>query len=166
MEIMHLRVYQIAPGIAVLWALLQCLFAMAQAYEGFGSTTNGGTGQPVYRVTNLSDGGTGSLRDALSQGSRYIIFDVAGDIALTSDLWVKGPYVTIDGTTAPAPGITLKNRALLIHGTKGAHDIIVRGIRSRNATGCDTCSSTGTGIGIGNDAYNVVIDQVSVQGFD
>ena len=138
----------------------------ASSYEGFGASTAGGTDRSVYRVTTLQDGGPGSLRDALSQGDRYIVFDVAGEIALTSDLWVRGAFTTIDGTTAPAPGITLKNRALLIHGSKGAHDVIVRGIRSRNASGCDSCASTGVGIGIGTDAYNVVLDRVSIQGFD
>ena len=139
---------------------------MAATIQGFGSMTKGGAGQPVYRVTNLKDSGTGSLRDAVSKGYRYVVFDVAGEINLSQDIWVKGSYITIDGTTAPAPGITLKDRALLIHGSKGAHDVIVRGLRSRQSTGCDSCSSTGVGIGIGTEAYNVVLDQVSIQGFD
>ena len=140
--------------------------AMAQTYQGFGASTPGGSGRPIYRVKNRSDSGSGSLRDALSQGNRYIVFDVAGEINLNQDIWVRGAFITIDGTTAPAPGITLKNRALLIHGNKGAHDVIVRSIRSRNASGCDSCSSTGAGISIGTDAYNVVLDQVSIQGYD
>jgi pectate lyase len=139
---------------------------MAATIQGFGSMTKGGAGQPVYRVTNLKDSGTGSLRDAVAKGYRYIVFDVAGEINLTQDIWVRGSYITIDGTTAPAPGVTLKYGALLIHGSKGAHDVIVRGLRSRNASGCDSCSSTGVGIGIGTEAYHVVLDQVSVQGFD
>jgi pectate lyase len=87
---------------------------------------------------------------------------VGGEIKLSNDIWVKGSFITIDGTTAPSPGITLKDRALLIHGHVGAHDVIVRGIRSRESQGCDSCTSTGAGIGIGNGAYNVVIDRVSV----
>lgn len=139
---------------------------MAATIQGFGSMTKGGAGQPVYRVTNLKDSGTGSLRDAVSKGYRYIVFDVAGEINLTQDIWVRGPFITIDGTTAPAPGVTLKYGALLIHGNKGAHDVIVRRIRSRNASGCDSCGSTGVGIGIGTEAHHVVLDQVSIQGFD
>jgi pectate lyase len=138
----------------------------APPYEGFGASTAGGAGRAVYRVTTLADSGAGSLRDAVSKGDRSIVFAVAGEIVLTSDLWVRGPFITIDGTTAPAPGITLKDRALLIHGSKGAHDVIVRGLRSRQSTGCDSCSSTGVGIGIGTEAHHVVLDQVSVQGFD
>jgi hypothetical protein len=46
----------------------------------------------------------------------------------------------------------------------GAHDVIVRGIRSRDSRGCDSCASTGGGFGIGSSAYNVVLDRVSAQG--
>jgi Carbohydrate binding module (family 6) len=138
--------------------------AAAAPVEGFGSTTKGGSGQAVYRVTNLNNSGTGSLRDAVAKGYRYIVFDVAGEIKLTDDLWVRGPFITIDGMTAPFPGITFKYGALLIHGSKGAHDIIVRSIRSRGSTGCDTCSTTGAGFGIGDSASNIVLDRVSVQG--
>jgi pectate lyase len=136
--------------------------AMAQTYQGFGASTSGGSGKPEYRVKTLADSGAGSLRDAVSKGSRYVVFDVGGEIRLSEDIWVKGSFITIDGTTAPAPGITLKNRSLLIHGSAKAHDVIVRGILSRNSQGCDTCSSTGVGIGIGTGAYNVVLDRVSV----
>ena len=130
--------------------------------EGFGGGTPGGAGQPVYHVQHLNDSGMGSLRDAVAQGHRYIVFDVGGEIKLSQDVWVKGAFLTIDGTSAPAPGITLKYGALLIHGSSGAHDIVVRGLRSRQAMGCDTCATTGAGMGIGAAAYNVVLDQVSV----
>ena len=126
------------------------------AYHGFGATTRGGAGHPVVRVTNLNDSGPGSLREALSQGHRTVVFDVAGDIELQDFLYVRGPYVTIDGFTAPAPGITLRNRGLIIRGNRGGHDIIVRGIRVRNAS-ID-------GIQVAAGAYNVVIDHVSVAG--
>jgi pectate lyase len=136
----------------------------AATYEGFGSTTRGGAGQPVYHVTTLKDSGAGSLRDAVSKGSRYIVFDVGGEIKLTSDMWVKGAFMTIDGTTAPSPGITLRYHGLMIHGSMGAHDVIVRGLRVRDSQGCDKCSESGAGIGIYHEAYNVVIDRVSVAG--
>jgi pectate lyase len=135
---------------------------MAQTVQGFGASTPGGSGKPVYRVKNLNDSGAGSLRDAVSQGNRYIVFDVGGEIKLSKDVWVNGAFLTIDGTSAPAPGITLKYGALLIHGSSGAHDIIVRGIRSRQSKGCDTCATTGAGIGLRRAAYNVVLDHVSV----
>jgi pectate lyase len=110
----------------------------------------------VVRVTSLDDAGPGSLREALAGGNRTIIFDVAGDIVLTNYLNVTGAFVTIDGLTAPSPGITLRNRGLIIRGKRGAHDVIVRGIRVRN--------SAIDGIQVAYGAYNVVIDHVSVAG--
>jgi hypothetical protein len=145
-------------------SLVDQAWAMAKTYQGFGASTLGGTGQPVYAVTNLNDAGPGSLRDAVSQEKRSVVFKVAGEIKLTNDIWVRGAFLTIDGTTAPSPGITLKNHGLLIRGHHGAHDIIVRGIRVRDSTGCDRCPTSGAGISISRGAYNIVLDHVSVQG--
>src|SRR5882724_4915652 len=126
-------------------------------YQGFGTRTVGGAGQPSYHVTNLNDSGPGSLRDAVSQGNRTVVFDVAGTIVLSDEIVIRSASITIDGFTAPTPGpgITLKNHGLIIRGT-GGHDVIVRGIRIRNAAV--------DGIWITDAAYNVVIDHVSVQG--
>jgi hypothetical protein len=139
-------------------------WATAKTYQGFGASTLGGTGQPVYAVTKLNDAGPGSLRDAVSQERRFIVFKVAGEIKLAKDVWVRGAFLTIDGTTAPSPRITLKNRGLLIRGHLGAHDIIVRGIRVCDSIGCDRCPTSGAGISVGRGAYNIVLDHVSVQG--
>jgi hypothetical protein len=130
--------------------------AALAAAQGFGATTPGGAGGAIVRVTNLNDDGPGSLRAAVAKGNRTVVFDVAGDIVLNDYLSVRGAFITIDGLTAPAPGITLRNRGLLIRGSRGAHDVIVRGIRVRN--------SPIDGIQIAYGAYNVVIDRVSVQG--
>ena len=127
----------------------------AGGYEGFGRNTTGGAGKPVYRVTNLNDSGPGSLRDAVSQGNRCVVFDVGGTISLGSELNLKGLNVTIDGLTAPAPGITLSNNVLGI-GVAGAGNVVVRGIRVRG--------TPGDGISVYN-ASNVVIDRVSVSDF-
>ena len=126
------------------------------AYQGFGATTPGGAGGTVVRVTTLSDSGPGSLREAVSQGNRIVVFDVAGRIELSTYLYVTGANITIDGFTARAPGITLANYGLIIRGNRGAHDVIVRGIRIRDAD-ID-------GIQVASGAYNVVIDHVSVAG--
>jgi hypothetical protein len=143
-------------------------------YPGFGRTATGGAafaGTPTP-VTNLNDAGPGSLRDALSQGGRCIIFNVGGPINLNSQLNVHSD-VTIDGFTAPSPGITLINNApgganensapaaLSIHGGDPANgsttsNVIVRGIRIRK--------SPGDGISVFN-ASQVVIDHVSISGY-
>jgi hypothetical protein len=127
-------------------------------YEGFGRNTTGGAYKALYRVTNLNDSGTGSLRAALSQGNRCVVFDVGGTITLASNLLVRGANVTIDGLTAPAPGITLKGATLVMAGASGAGNVVVRGIRHRGApAGADAIRVY--------QAANVVIDRVSVSGF-
>jgi pectate lyase len=141
---------------AILLGACGVLPVAAQPYQGFGSDTPGGAGQPIVRVTTLDDAGPGSLREALAGGRRTIVFDVAGDIVLRDHLFVGGPYVTIDGLSAPPPGITLRHRGLVIRGTRGAHDVIVRGLRVRDASH--------DGIQISYGAHAVVVDRVSIDG--
>jgi hypothetical protein len=107
--------------------------AQSSAHQGFGAITLGGRGGALVRVTTLDDAGKGSLREALRHGHRTIVFDVAGEIALKSHLYVQGAFVTIDGLSAPPPGITLRGHGLVIRGNRGAHDVIVRGIRVRDS---------------------------------
>ncbi|MCE3240148.1 MAG: pectate lyase [Deltaproteobacteria bacterium] len=134
--------------------------AAALSYQGFGANALGGEGRAVYRVTNLNDSGPGSLRDALSQANRYIVFDVAGVVAVSSRLFVAGANITVDGFTAPYPGITIKNYGLYIDGARGAHDVIVRGVRIQIVNNQATVED---GIAI-HGTSNVVIDHVSVRG--
>jgi pectate lyase len=135
------------------------------AAEGFGATTPGGRGQPEYHVMSLEDSGPGTLRDAVSRGSRHVVFDVAGTIALQSPVDVRGAFVTIDGLTAPAPGISLTNYGLTIRGKYGAHDVIVRGLRVRGPATRETNVKTSNDcISISHGAYNVLIDHVAVSG--
>lgn len=75
--------------------------------EGHGRYATGGRDGTVVHVTNLNDSGTGSLRSAVSSKNRIVVFDVAGEIALQSDLVIKD-NITIAGQTAPYPGITLR----------------------------------------------------------
>jgi subtilase family serine protease len=124
-------------------------------YEGFGSATTGGAGATVVAVTNLNDSGPGSLRDALSQGNRCIVFTVSGTIRLQQKLRTGGSNLTIDGLTAPGPGITITPVGLAID-----HDnVIVRGLRVAVVS-----SAAGTQDGIQCAGDNVVIDHVSVRG--
>jgi hypothetical protein len=122
---------------------------------------------PPYHVTHLFDAGPGSLRDAVSQGNRTVVFDVAGDIELRSDLRVLGSSVTVDGFSAPAPGITLRNFGVLVFGVDG---VVLRGLRVRNSDQracdrravCRDARGLGVGILVSFGASNVVIDHVSI----
>ena len=137
-------------------ALITVAASSAEAFEGFGTGTPGGANGAVVHVTTLNDAGPGSLREALAAGNRTVVFDVAGEIPLESYLYVRGSFITIDGFTAPAPGITLTGRGLVIRGDRGAHDVIVSGIRVRG--------SPIDNIQVASGAYNVVIDHVSTSG--
>jgi len=131
----------------------------AGGYEGFGRNTTGGAGQPVYHVTNLNDSGAGSLRDAISQGNRCVVFDVAGTISLSSFVLARGANITIDGFTAPAPGISLTNWGFDWHYLRGVTNIIARGIRIRGTVGPESLGADGFQI-VG--VINFVIDHVSI----
>ena len=74
--------------------------ALATGTQSFGASTRGGSAGAVVRVTNLDDSGPGSLRDAVAGDNRTVVFDVAGSIVLTSEITIRGSFITVDG---PAP---------------------------------------------------------------
>jgi hypothetical protein len=103
------------------------------AAEGFGAGARGGAGGKVLLVTRLDDdprhATEGSLRWALKQkGPRIVRFAVGGDVILRDHIIVREPFLTIDGSTAPEPGVCLRNGSLEF---KNTHDIIVRHLRIR-----------------------------------
>lgn len=94
--------------------------------EGHGRYVTGGRGGEVRHVTNLNDSGEGSFRAAVNgSAAKIVVFDVAGVIPLKSDLTI-GDNTTIEGQTAPAPGITLRYYTL-----RTGNNNIIRFIRGR-----------------------------------
>jgi hypothetical protein len=134
------------------------------AIEGFGAVTTGGAGQPPCVVRSLGDSGPGTLRACVSSGRRYVTFVVAGTIALESQLEVHGPFVTIDGFSAPAPGITLLGWGLNIWDTvPDTHDIVVRGLRIRDVGRPSGRKSSTDCVGLnGPGVFNIVLDHLSI----
>lgn len=123
--------------------------------EGFGACASGGRIGVVLYVTNLNDSGPGSLQAALDhEGARYILFKVSG--VINSAVTVRGGgNVTVAGQTSPG-GIVVKG--VLIENTyepNNAHNIIIRGIRSRQG-------ELGDGLRIGG-AHDVIVDHSSFE---
>jgi hypothetical protein len=122
--------------------------------EGAGRFAAGGRGGAVLRVTNLADGGPGSLRAAVeARGPRTILFDVAGTIRLTSDLVIREPRVTIAGQSAPGGGVAIADQALVVR----ADDVIIRHIRARRG---DRLPGEGDAIWI-ERGRRIILDHVS-----
>lgn len=95
--------------------------------QGWGRHATGGRTGTVYHVTNLNDSGTGSLRDAVSQPNRIVVFDVSGVIRITSRIVFKN-NLYVAGQTAPGEGITVYGDGVSF---SGANNIIVRYMRFR-----------------------------------
>ena len=95
--------------------------------QGWGRYATGGRTGSVYHVTNLNDSGTGSLRDAVSQPNRIIVFDVSGVIRINSRMVFKN-NLYVAGQTAPGEGITVYGDGVSF---SGADNIIVRYMRFR-----------------------------------
>lgn len=95
--------------------------------QGWGRFATGGRAGTVYHVTNLNDSGAGSLRDAVSQPNRIIVFDVAGVIKISSRIVFKN-NLYVAGQTAPGEGITVYGNGVSF---SGANNIIVRYMRFR-----------------------------------
>ena len=143
-----------------LFAALLCL-VMAHAQtpafpgaEGFGRNITGGRGGTVKHVTNLNNSGAGSLRAAVSgNDKKIVVFDVAGVIALQSDL-VIGNNTTIEGQTAPYPGITIR-----YYTVRPGNNNIIRFIRVRRGQEVDV--NDGADAIWNKEKNNIILDHCS-----
>jgi hypothetical protein len=125
--------------------------------EGFGALATGGRGNPVVHVTTLADSGAGSLREAISQGNRIVVFDVGGVINLASKLVAAGDNLTIAGQTAPGSGITVYGDGTSFSSRK---NIVVRFVRFHQ--GLAKGSAEGTKAVNCTDVQNMIFDHISV----
>lgn len=139
--------------------------------QGFGAFAAGGRGGDVYHVTQIGDGGAGSLRFGIENaaGPRTIVFEVGGTIDLSAPLAIQTSELTIAGQTAPG-GIGTRGYPVTV---TGASDVVIRHMRFR--TGDINAQATGGKPSRGNgdlpgdaadalsvaDAERVIIDHVS-----
>jgi len=123
--------------------------------EGFGRLTQGGNAGEVVHVTNLNDAGPGSLREAVSQPNRRVVFDVSGIIRLQSNL-AASSQLTLEGQTAPGEGIAIYGRSTSF---SGGHDVIARYLRFREGINGDKgkCAINLSG------GQNMIFDHCSVE---
>lgn len=123
--------------------------------EGFGALATGGRGGEVVHVTTTADAGPGSLREAVSQPRRIVVFDVSGVIELKSNLAICGD-ITVAGQSAPGEGISVYGRSVSL---SGQHNIILRYLRCREGIHGDRgkCSINMA------DVHNAIIDHCSVE---
>jgi autotransporter-associated beta strand protein len=142
--------------LAALMAVCTFMFGQQLAFpgaQGWGRFATGGRTGSVYHVTNLNDSGTGSLRDAVSQPNRIVVFDVSGLIRINSRIvFAKNLYVA--GQTAPGEGITVYGDGVSF---SGADNIIVRYMRFRmGAVGTKDKDAAGVANG-----QNMIFDHCS-----
>lgn len=122
--------------------------------EGGGRHASGGRGGRVIKVTDLSDDGPGTLRQAVREkGPRTVIFEVAGTIELKSPLVIREGDLTLAGQSAPGDGICIKGYPVRI----AADNVIVRYLRFRMG---DIAGIVDDALG-GRKIRDVIIDHCS-----
>ena len=129
--------------------------------EGYGRYVTGGRGGKVYHVTTLEDNNKpGSFRYACNQsGTRTIVFDVSGNIHLTSALNLSKGNVTIAGQTAPGDGICITDYPFSIK----ADNVIIRFVRFRLGNKNVTVNGADGWDALGSlDRKNLIVDHCSV----
>jgi len=122
----------------------QLAFPGAQGWGRFANGARNSANPTVYHVTNLNDSGTGSLRDAVSQPNRIVVFDVSGVIKLSSRI-VFSNNLYVAGQTAPGEGVTIYGDGVSF---SGASNIICRYLRVRmghNGSNGKDCAGVANG---------------------
>ena len=145
------------PWAGMPYDLRQATIPAFPGAEGGGMYTFGGRGGKVLTVTNLNDDGPGSFRWACEQGgARIVVFNVSGIIRLKSPIYVRAPYITIAGQTAPGDGVCIAGESFQVD----THDVIVRHMRFRRGETLVWHREDSFG---GNPVGNIMIDHCSCE---
>ncbi|HMZ27593.1 MAG TPA: right-handed parallel beta-helix repeat-containing protein, partial [Elusimicrobiota bacterium] len=115
-------------------------------------------------MTTLEDSGPGSLREALMDPRpRVVVFRVGGTLRLREDLFLRHPFITVAGQTAPGDGILIRDFGLTIL----THDVLIQHLRIRPGAERQKNPENNDGLGLlgeayGGDVHDVVLDHLSV----
>ena len=116
---------------------------------GYAASATGAASGCLYHVTHDGDDGPGSLREAASAGTNWVVFDDDFEITLDSGL-IVGPNTTIDG----------RGRRITIHG--GIHipnrNVIVTNLTINNYRGDQYLDAISIQ---GRDATNIWLDHIA-----
>lgn len=120
-----------------------------------------GSNPTIYHVTSLADSGAGTFREAvMAIGPRVVIFERSGYIAITSNIVINNPCLTVAGQTAPSPGITIRGSGSIPTETAlylNTHDVLLQHFAIR--PGASTCNA---GMQVyGGSQQNLVFDHMS-----
>ena len=126
--------------------------------EGYGRFATGGRGGTVYKVTNLSSSGAGSLNACLTaSGPRTCIFDTSGSIDMNGLVQIYNGELTIACQTAPSPGVVLVKGGIRLR----APDIIIRHCAIRGGTEHPSANSNDPCAHFKATATNIIWDHVT-----
>lgn len=133
-------------------------------YQGHGTTTPGGRGGEIRRVSSAAGlqeavRARPGCQDTPQTCARIVIFDASGNYNLGGQLTIDSPYLTLAGQTAPNDGVTLVNTRFLID----THDVVVQHLRIRQPPrSLNACSVGDAGDGGDNShVHHVVLDHVT-----
>ncbi len=143
--------------------------------QGYGTDSTFGEGGETCVVTTLAADGPGSLLDCVMNRDtddgaptpRLVTFDVGGVIELQQQLSIRQPFLTIDASDAPEPGITIQQTGdgstggVVVStwppvGTCG-HDVLLRGFRIRGTWTPDQGE-------LGNNFPSLAVDGENIPG--
>lgn len=117
---------------------------------GFATTVDAGIGQTPYYVTSLDFTLTqGTLRHAMTQSNRIVLFEVGGRMVMPqAGMNVTGSNLTICGETAPAPGVIIQGGDFKIGAVQNVHFRHITWERGHDDR--VTCNSNGDALFLAN----------------